>query len=137
MRGESQHNCREEFARRLQRTGKVPPGVPSAAIMGSAMRGNRRRRRTRSSRRGEISQPGASEQSQLRARRWIMRLWLASAAFGILTLADIALVYRFRQTIPLGRARVVVFSIVGLFICSELCAIAAVLTWISARMARR
>jgi hypothetical protein len=54
--------------------------------------------------------------------------------FGLLTLADIAFAYRFRQAMPFTQARLIVFSIVGLFICCELFAIAAVLTWIAARI---
>jgi len=55
----------------------------------------------------------------------------------MLTVADLALAYRFRQAVPFVQARIAVYSIVGLFICCELGAIAAVLTWISARMLRR
>jgi hypothetical protein len=75
-----------------------------------------------------MQQPTALDQVQQRTRRWITRLWVASGVFGILTLADIALAYRFRQVIPFVQARIVVYSIVGLFLCCELCAIAAVLT---------
>jgi hypothetical protein len=79
----------------------------------------------------------STDPSAEKSRGRIQRLWFFSMIFALATFADVWVLMHYRDRLPFEDARLVVISIFVLFVCCELCAVAAVLMWAYKRIENR